>query len=36
VPTPIEDATLLEPQDVAAAGDDLVIVSDGAVWLARP
>ncbi|MBI1946434.1 MAG: hypothetical protein HYS27_12100 [Deltaproteobacteria bacterium] len=36
VPVPIADATLLEPQDVAVAGDALVIVADGAVWLARP
>lgn len=36
IPVPIAAATLLEPQDVALAGDSLVMVSDGAVWLARP
>ncbi len=32
VPVPIADATLLAPQDVAPAGDDLVILADTAVW----
>lgn len=36
VPVPIADATLLEPQDVAVAGDTLVVLSDAAVWVARP
>ena len=36
VPVPIADATLLEPQDVAVAGDALVVLSDAAVWVARP
>jgi hypothetical protein len=35
-PVPLADATLLEPDDAAAAGDDVVVLSDGAVWLARP
>lgn len=36
VPVAIAEATLLEPQDVDVAGDRLVVLSDGAVWLVRP
>lgn len=36
VPTPLADAMLLAPQDVAVAGDHLVVLSDSAVWLVTP